>query len=221
MEIRKTNNVIKRNLLNSWVPRGSFVLDVGCGQGGDIHKWKHLGVTLFGIDPSKPAIQEAIRRSQGYGTFDVGTIQSAPPERFDVICYNFSLQYQSLDLFPEITCRLKPGGLLLGVITDSTRISEAIVNGIHVDRISTDKISVWIPDTPYYANGPVTEPILDRDTLIREAEKYGLKLLLWDPFSIYAKFVFRYQDESVCNLDAHSSRVHTLDKYRRPTVHRN
>jgi SAM-dependent methyltransferase len=193
MDLRRTNNVIKRNLINEWVPRGSFVLDVGCGQGGDIHKWRHLDVTLFGIDPSRPAIEEAIRRSKGYGTFDVGTIRSAPPEQFDVVCYNFSLQYQSLDLLPEVARRLKPGGLLLGVITDSTRISEAIANGIHVERLPGDKISVWIPDTPYYANGPVTEPILDREKLITEAERHGLKLLLWDPFSIYAKFVFRYK----------------------------
>jgi SAM-dependent methyltransferase len=193
MDIRKTNNVIKRDFLNEWVTKGSFVLDVGCGQGGDLHKWRHLGVTLFGIDPSTPAIQEAIRRSKGYGTFDVGTIQSAPPEQFDVICYNFSLQYQSIKLFHEITNRLRPGGLLLGIVTDSTRISESLANGIHVEKVPGDsKISVWIPDTPYYANGPVTEPILDREVLIREAEKNGLKLLLWDPFSIYAKFVFKY-----------------------------
>ncbi len=193
MELRKENNNIKREFLNTWVERGSFVLDVGCGQGGDIHKWRHLGVTLFGIDPSVPAIQEAIRRSKGYGTFDVGTIKSAPVEQFDVICYNFSLQYQSLELLPEVTKRLKPGGLLIGVVTDSTRISEALANGIHVEKLSDGEISVWIPDTPYYANGPITEPILDREELIREAEKYKLKLLLWDPFSIYAKFVFKYK----------------------------
>lgn len=193
MELRKTNNNIKRDFLNRWVSNGSFVLDVGCGQGGDLHKWRHLGVTLFGVDPSVPAIQEAIRRSKGYGTFDVGTIESAPVEQFDVICYNFSLQYQSLNLLPEVTKRLKPGGLLIGVITDSTRISEALANGIHVEKVAGDKISVWIPDTPYYENGPVTEPILDREELIREAEKHQLKLLVWDPFSIYAKFVFKYK----------------------------
>lgn len=194
MDLRKQNNIIKRDFLNSWVKKGSKVLDVGCGQGGDLHKWKHIGVNLYGIDPSRPAIEEAIRRSKGsYGTFDVGTIESAPLEQFDVICYNFSLQYQSLDLLPEITKRLRRGGLFIGIVTDSTRISQAYINGIHVTRVSDDKISVYIPDTPYYANGPVVEPILDREKLIKESSKHGLELLLWDPFSIYAKFVFKYK----------------------------
>jgi hypothetical protein len=64
--------------------------------------------------------------------------------------------------------------------------------GISVESVGPDKIKVYIPDTPYYANGPVVEPVLEKDVLIREAEKLGLRLELWEPFSIYAKFVFRY-----------------------------
>jgi SAM-dependent methyltransferase len=194
MDIRTQNNAIKRDFLNEWVPKGSKVLDVGCGQGGDIHKWRHLGVNLFGIDPNKWAIEEARRRSKGtLGTFDVGTIESAPLEQFDVICYNFSLQYQPLELLPEITKRLRKGGLLIGIVTDSTRLSKAEDNGIHVKKISDDEISVYIPDTPYYANGPIVEPILDRKNFMKEAMKNELDIVLWDPFSIYAKFVFRYK----------------------------
>lgn len=193
MEIRTQNNIIKREFLNAWVKKGSRVLDVGCGQGGDLHKWRHIGVTLYGVDPSRPAIEEAIRRSKGYGTFNIGTIESAPFEQYDVICYNFSLQYQSLELLPEVAKRLRNGGILIGIVTDSSRISEALANGIHIEKVGDTHISVYIPDTPYYANGPITEPILDRDQLIKEAKRYGLELVLWDPFSIYAKFVFRYQ----------------------------
>jgi SAM-dependent methyltransferase len=195
MDLRKQNNLIKRDFLNKWVRFGSRVLDVGCGQGGDIHKWRHIGVDLFGIDPSSPAIQEAIRRSHGYGVFNVGTIKSAPFEQFDVICYNFSIQYQSLSDMHEITRRLAHGGLLIGITTDSTQLHKAQENGIIVNQTDNDHISVFIHDTPYYANGPVVEPILDKTKFIQSAQQEGFELLLWEPFSIYAKFVFRYTNK--------------------------
>ncbi len=189
MELRKRNNDIKRVFLTQWVQKGSRVLDVGCGQGGDIHKWKHIGVSLVGVDPNPWAIEEARRRSQGkYGTFIVGDIRSAPVELFDVICYNFSLQYQPLELLSEVTKRLKPSGLLIGTVTNSTESHEEI----QIEKIDSERIRVYIPDTPYYANGPVIEPILDKRALITKAHELGLELLLWETFSVYAKFVFRY-----------------------------
>lgn len=192
-DIRLQNNLIKRELLNKWVQKGSSVLDVGCGQGGDLHKWRHLEVSLVGVDPNSIAIEEARRRSRGYGVFIVGDIKSAHAEQFDVICYNFSIQYQSLELFDEIVRRLNPNGLLIGITTDSTRLNEASINGIQLMPIDTSHISVYIPDTPYYANGPVIEPILNRKNFIQTASDHGLELVNWDPFSIYAKFVFRYK----------------------------
>jgi ubiquinone/menaquinone biosynthesis C-methylase UbiE len=195
--IRKENNNIKRDLIQKWVPVGASVLDVGCGQGGDIHKWSHARIgKLVGVDPNPSAIEEALRRSKGsssWAKFDVGTIESAPREQFDVICYNFSLQYQSLDLLSEVTRRLRPnGGLLIGTVTDSTRLSLAHMHGISVENTGPGYIQVYIPDTPYYANGPVIEPVLEKDVLIHEAAKLGLRLEIWEPFSIYAKFVFKY-----------------------------
>ena len=190
-DLRTRNNTIKRELLTEWVPRGSEVLDVGCGQGGDVHKWRTLNVKLTGIDPNPIAIQEAIRRSRGYGTFLVGTIVDAPRELYDVICYNFSLQYQSLDLLPEVTKRLRRGGRLVGVVTDSSRLWAASDDGISVQR-NQDMINVYIPNTPYYANGPVNEPILEKSVLCERLKDMGFTCLVWEPFSIYAKFVFTY-----------------------------
>lgn len=192
--IRERNNFIKRTLLNTYVPKGSKVLDIGCGQGGDLHKWKHLGVELTGVDPNKWAIEEAKRRSKGYGTFLIGDILSAPLEQYDVICYNFSLQYQSLDLFSEIVKRLKkPNGILIGVVTDQTLLGNGKEDGIEIENIDDKYIKVYIPDTPYYANGPVMEPILNKNKLFQEAMKNDMEIVLWETFSIYAKFVFRYK----------------------------
>jgi SAM-dependent methyltransferase len=192
-DLRIRNNTLKRELLSEWVHRGAKVLDVGCGQGGDVHKWKTLHANLTGIDPNPGAIQEAIRRSRGYGKFLVGTITDAPRETYDVVCYNFSLQYQPLDLMTEVTKRLRPGGLLIGVVTDSSRLASAAEDGISVTYIpSSNMIRVYIPGTPYYANGPVDEPILEKHMLFERLKELGFTNLVWEPFSMYSKFVFRY-----------------------------
>ena len=199
--LRIENNSVKKNLLKTWVPRGARVLDVGCGQGGDVHKWKSVGVSeLVGVDPNPWAIREARRRSRDYDgfTFIVGDIRSVPCDDrpFDVVCYNFSLQYQPLELLPEITRRLYgDGGLLLGVVTDSTRLEHAHEQGIQVERVGEGTIRVFIPDTPYYRDGPIVEPILEKEVFIREAERLGLELQVWEPFSMYAKFVFKYNNK--------------------------
>lgn len=196
--LRAENNLIKRNFLNEWVSPGSYVLDVGCGQGGDIHKWNYIGVNkLVGVDPNEWAIQEAFRRNRYDGfSFIVGDIRSAPLEQFDVVCYNFSLQYQPVELLEEVTKRLRRGGLFIGIVTDPSRLDKAASDGILVTQSDDPgKIRVYIPDTPYYANGPVTEPLLDKERFFSLAETLGLELQIWEPFSMYAKFVFVYKVE--------------------------
>ena len=188
--MRKVNNDIKREFLNTWVPRGSSVLDVGCGQGGDLHKWRALGVTnLTGVDPNPLAIEEARRRARGYGNFIVGTIRDIPLEsKFDVICYNFSMQYEDPKNYSHIVSLLNPGGHLIGILPDKSRFEYAYDDGIVLGKISGGQMSVWIPDTPYYANGAVLEPVLDPEEFISNMK---LKLILFgESFSIYSKFVF-------------------------------
>ncbi len=193
---RKTNNQIKRDFLAHWVHRGATVLDVGCGQGGDIHKWRHVGVKrLVGVDPNPWAIEEARRRARNdtFASFVTGDIRDAPlsdHQLFDVICYNFSLQYQPLELLPDVTRRLaRNGGLFIGIVTDSTRLD--MCPEATVTKVGDKQISVYIAGVPYYSNGPVVEPVLNKHEFIREAERLGLKLQVWEPFSMYAKFVFR------------------------------
>ena len=193
--MRRTNNDIKREFLQKWVPKGSKILDAGCGQGGDIHKWYALGVEYTGFDPSPIAIQEARRRARAMDwvtepKFIVGLVQDAPNEQFDVVCYNFSFQYQDPSNYSEIVRRLKPGGLLLGIVPDPERFSEASKNGIHIfEGSDSGKIGVYISGTPYYEKGPVEEPVVTREQVTSDL---GLVPILWgESFSIYSKFVFR------------------------------
>lgn len=193
--MRRTNNDIKREFLNRWVKPGSKVLDAGCGQGGDIHKWHALNVDYTGFDPNPLAIDEARRRAyrmdwEVLPKFLVGLIIDAPDEQFDVVCYNFSFQYQDPSGYKEIVRRLKPGGLLLGIVPDPIRFGEGPKNGISIFEGSVPgKVGIYISGTPYYEGGPIEEPIVTRGDV---TSGLGLVPVLWgESFSIYSKFVFQ------------------------------
>ena len=127
-EIRKYHNHEKRELITRVCREGDAVLDVGCGFGGDIGKFKQCGVNLSACEPLEDALEEAkSRASKVYKmriNFYLGDITSAPNRKYDVVCYNFSIHYifQTEELFmqttKEITKRMKPGGTLMGIIPD-------------------------------------------------------------------------------------------------------
>jgi len=176
--------MIKREFINRWVKPKSVVLDVGCGQGGDLSKWKSLDVHLIGVDPNPIAIQEARRRSNGFGVFVVGCITDIPDNmRFDVICYNFSFQYEDPKNYKRLVSMLNVGGILMGIVPDSgTDLQDPLIS---IQRVDDTHISVWIPDTPYYLNGPVVEPLVTIGSID------GVDLILdGEQFSIYKKFVY-------------------------------
>jgi SAM-dependent methyltransferase len=196
--MRSVNNLIKKNFLNTWVksPHNPRVLDIGCGQGGDLHKWKSLNVILSGVDPNPIAIQEAKRRSQKIlpsAHFEVGTILDVVYKNsYDYICYNFSMQYEDPANYKYISSLLNPGGYLLGIVPDKTRFCYAKDDGIILKEVSENEVAVWIPDTPYYASGPVVEPMIHPENFIKNMMDVGLDLIMFgESFSIYSKFVFQ------------------------------
>jgi len=220
-QVRKLHNDAKRKLIQAHVHRGALVLDVGCGRGGDLHKWK--GCKLTGVDPDPEAIKEACKRSTecGYDSwtkFIVGDVTAAPHMQYDVICYNFSLQYafKSLALLKStlqnIALRLRLGGVLIGVVPDASRItslpekwSDALGNSIERGPYSTinqqagNMILVKLTDGPYYSNGAIPEPLCYKEILFQEINDW-FELESWTKMvpantglitDIYSKFIFR------------------------------
>ena len=61
-DLRKTHNNYKRQLIQKWIAPNSYVLDCGCGRGGDWWKWKAVGVRLVAIDPDHKSLDEAEKR---------------------------------------------------------------------------------------------------------------------------------------------------------------
>jgi len=49
--IRKFHNKVKKDLITEWVKPKSYVLDCGCGRGGDFWKWKSVNARLVAVDP--------------------------------------------------------------------------------------------------------------------------------------------------------------------------
>ena len=218
-EVRRHHNNLKRELIRRVVKPGEWVLDVGCGRGGDFRKWNQIrGVKLFACDPDEESLTEAKNRSDGLGmkvTFFTGDITNVrlPPRKFDSICYNFSIQYifQNEKLFfKTIECiihHLKIGGKLFGCVPDSDMIIMKTpykddLGNFFTRRDNTgmgsfgEKMYVHLADTPYYQNGPIPEPIAYKDILITTLEANGFVKTEWKPLGntgltgMYSQFIF-------------------------------
>ena len=212
--LRKLHNNCKRALILKWVEPRSFVLDCGCGRGGDWHKWKAVSARVAAIDPDPESLIEAENRAldmnSGVWFLGKGDVrQAAASGPFDVVCYNFSLHYifedpqtfeESLD---AIARAVRPGGLLIGITPEKARaeglgdFTDSLGNSI---RVKGDRLMVHLVNGPFYADGPKSEPLLDSGTLIDALATRGFKKLIWEPMlprpnglisDLYSTFVFK------------------------------
>jgi hypothetical protein len=168
-------------------------------------------------DPSADALEEAKSRAKKMripvDAWYVGDITSTPKRRHDVVAFFFSLHYifGSRELFFKsiraIRDRIKKGGKLIGIIPDSemiiwkTPLKDELGNwfrmrNAHADGGFGEKLFVELVDTPFYADGPRSEPICFKDVLVSELENLGLRLVMWENLGgseiseLYARFVF-------------------------------
>ena len=215
--IRKLHNGFKRDLIEEHVRESDHVLDVGSGFGGDLQKYRARGCRFAMCDPSADALEEAKSRAKKMripvDAWYVGDILSTPKRRYDVVAFFFSLHYifGSRELFFKsiraIKDRVKKGGKLIGIIPDSemiiwkTPLKDELGSWFQMrnnaDGGFSEKLFVELVDTPFYADGPRSEPIAFKDILITELERLGLKLVSWEHMhgseisQLYAKFVFK------------------------------
>lgn len=216
-EIRKNHNNAKRSLIQSMTKKGEHILDVGCGFGGDLQKWNQCDVNINMCDPEVSALEEAKSRAKKMHirvNFYTGDIHDCPNRKYDLICFNFSLHYifASRELFfssiHEIKKRMKTNGKLIGIIPDSEKIifktplHDDIGNFFKLKEHGNggfgEKLFVHLIDTPFYADGPRSEPVAYKDQLVTHLENLGFKLHLWESLSgnhisdLYSKFIFVY-----------------------------
>lgn len=204
-ELRRWHNSFKRELIQQYVKPTDFVLDCGCGRGGDLQKWPTR--KLVCIDPDVASVTEARERAKSMRlnpVFQVGDVRCVTGGPFDVICYNFSLHYiaASPELFEEsiqgIIKNLKVGGRLIGIVPDPDRLPSEYFR----DRLGNtavrdgELLRVRLIDGPFYSGTERVEPILHPEKL---KENLKLKCVMWEPMvaeptglisDIYSKFIF-------------------------------
>jgi SAM-dependent methyltransferase len=207
--LRKHHNQVKRDLIKAWVKPKSFVLDCGCGRGGDLHKWIAVQARVAAIDPDEESIKEAENRAfdMNFGVWFLGKgdiRQAAFAGPFDAVCYNFSIQYIVGEHFEQsikaIKVAVKPGGVLIGVTPEKSLIEQAKSPDKlgNIFEIHGNQVLMKLTDGPFYADGPKYEPLLDGNVL-RTALEPEFQCVLWSPIEpkptglvsdIYAQFVF-------------------------------
>ena len=132
LPVRNLHNWLKNCIIRSRCAPGHSVLDLCCGKGGDIFKYKHLGISGYtGVDFAAAAVQTARARASSVA-FPIELcvkdlrrpLQLRDPSPRDVISAQFCLHYfwSSEDVastFLESAARhLKPGGRLIATFTD-------------------------------------------------------------------------------------------------------
>ncbi|KAI9227679.1 MAG: guanine-N(7)-methyltransferase domain-containing protein, partial [Piptocephalis tieghemiana] len=156
---RRTSKIIRLRSFNNWVKMtlirrfaasckdaqtGQFrVLDLGCGKGGDLHKWGSVDVTSYvGCDIAEVSVEQAKERRRqrpdqrftaefhaldcfGRPIWDVIDRNSKP---FDAVSMQFCLHYafeteeRARQMLRNVSEALRPGGMFIGTLPDANWI---------------------------------------------------------------------------------------------------
>ncbi len=99
-------------------PRGSVLLDYGCGDGGYLERYRGKGFTLLGYE-SSPAHAARLSDNLGLRVYaDMETLLREREGAVDVLTMHFTLEHLTdLDgAFREVHALLRPGGLFYYVV---------------------------------------------------------------------------------------------------------
>ena len=161
--MRNFNNWMKSVLINEYVHKikdstsneriSVKVLDVGCGKGGDLNKWKNSRISyLAGADIAEISIRQAKERYQDLKRRNRDHLFPAdyfaadctkenirdklcdPDMQFDLVSCQFAFHYcfeslpQAEMMLRNISQNLKPGGYFIGTTPDAYDIVQRVKN---------------------------------------------------------------------------------------------
>lgn len=142
---RKTCNFVKKNILrfacSKFRGKNVTLVDLCCGRGGDLFKWKFSRISkVIAIDNHQESIEEATKRYKENDiqldvTFYVDTALNMSKYvvgPVHVISCNFALHYfnrgELCQLVVDISRTLVGGGYFIGTCIDGDRIREILEN---------------------------------------------------------------------------------------------
>ncbi|HUJ79565.1 MAG TPA: class I SAM-dependent methyltransferase [Nitrospiria bacterium] len=115
------------------------ILDVGCGDGARLAAYHAAGWQVWGVDLDPSAIRDA--KNRGFGVFLQGELaaQNFPPETFDVVRMDNTLEHvlEPRAVIREIRRLLKPAGRLYLYVPNGESLTMRVLG-----RYS---INSWIP----------------------------------------------------------------------------
>lgn len=155
--VRNFNNWVKSVLINEFssiISSGGTVLDLACGKGGDLPKWKRTSIKrLVGVDIADVSVEEARKRYKEmrprfgaeYHVLDAfhrewdSFISGVD---FDIISCQFALHYCFEDeasaqhTIASVAKSLKPGGYFFGTIPNYSAIRRKLMASDNQREIS-------------------------------------------------------------------------------------
>lgn len=163
--MRKFHNNIKKELITKYASNCNKLIDLGCGKGGDMHKWINSKVEyVIGYDINEDYLKEAQKRYENikkqknictkitYKCIDLSKqIINLEDDKADIITCNFALHYffeneKIFNVFKNsIINNLKENGYFLGTIFDGVSILNNINNSKNTDfnqLFKIDKLNI-------------------------------------------------------------------------------
>jgi ubiquinone/menaquinone biosynthesis C-methylase UbiE len=195
---------------------GLRLLDVGCGVGGDVWRWRRAGVrSVVGIEPDLASVVEASRRISTAGGGDRFFVMHSPdtPEKLSTFArgaFECASAMFSMHLM-EGGDRLKVLNELVRVVGSGGAVFVCVPDGDALVSASSEVVSVhggrawWNLDAPYFKRtcAPESEPVLSVQTLMEEMTEVGLHGVHAVPFSSMAGF------ESLSECDKRVSELYS------------
>lgn len=182
--IKNSHNFVKAVLIKRFVLEKTRILDLGCGQGGDLIKIKYTNPSFYvGIDSSHKAIAAAQRRSSNikmrcrchFYVIDFTKHDWMIDNKFDVINSQFSIHFafetkeKTNFTMKNIYHHLSDNGLFIGTIP------------IHPGYSTSDEVVVKLPGDERFCK----EYAVETNDFIQALEQHGFQLILLESFDLF------------------------------------
>lgn len=136
--LKRVHNAFKEDMILDFARGSGFLVDLGCGRGGDMNKWARAGVrNAIGMDVSEAQVEEANRRAIESGLMSysfescsssLAELDDIPDGCADAVTSMFSLNYffgseeSASRVFERASRLLRPGGRFFGVYVDGDAV---------------------------------------------------------------------------------------------------